>query len=275
MLKSGCLILALSLFMILARGQSFPCGTVVSEEQRASELAQTDSLTGLIQLNRTFHLSLFIVKDDKGQTNINITDIEAAVSQLNAAFEPISLNFALNQVAAVDNYHFDEIHPGTLQDDLVTQYYVHNTINVYLVSKLYNEAEQEVCGYTYFPSAGADIIWIRKSCLNGPFLTEQAGHFFNLYHTHETIFGAETASGSNCAAAGDRCCDTPADPLLTGKVLPDCQYNGTQKDPMGQYYVPTTGNFMSYSPLSCRCFFSEEQLIRMINSVLRDKDHLW
>ena len=37
--------------------------------------------------------------------------------------------------------------------------------------------------------------------------------FSDLYHTFEDYqFGKEKADGSNCAEAGDRLCDTPADP---------------------------------------------------------------
>ena len=49
---------------------------------------------------------------------------------------------------------------------------------------------------------------------NDTTLSHELGHYFDLYHTHETSFGTECPSGSNCQSAGDMVCDTPADPNL-------------------------------------------------------------
>ena len=255
--------------------QQFPCGTTVTQAQKDFEASLTDSITQLLELNRKFHLAVYIVEDNKGQPNINPADINAAISQLNTSFEPIKATFSLHSVTYIDNYNFDEIRMGTNEQDLITQYSVRNTINIYLVLKLYNNADMEICGYTYYPADTRDVILLNKSCFNGTFLTEQIGHFFNLYHTHETTFGNEFANGSNCGTAGDLCCDTPADPLLTINVSPDCQYTGTNNDSMGNYYQPTTANYMSFSPLNCRCYFSDKQYRRMINCMQQVKQYLW
>jgi len=263
------------LLVTLTPAQQFPCGTTVSKEQQDFELALTDSVYQVVELNRTFHIAVYITKDSNGDANIDQADINTAIGNLNAAFERIKVSFSLHSVSDVSYYHFDEIHMGTNEQDMIAQHYLRNVINLYLVLHLYNNEGQEICGYTCFPGDSADVILISKGCLNGTFLIEQVGHFFNLYHTHETIFGDEMVDRTACKTTGDRCCDTPADPGLTQKVSSDCLYTGTQKDVMGTYYLPTTANFMSSSPLDCRCYFSDKQYRRMINCMRKVKGYLW
>ncbi|MBN1415332.1 MAG: hypothetical protein JW973_09545 [Bacteroidales bacterium] len=259
----------------ILQAQPFPCGTVVTQEQKDYEEALADSVNQIIELNRTFHLAVFIVKDNNGQSNVDPVALDEAIEQVNLAFERIRATFSLYSLTYIDNYNFDEIHLGTNEQDMTTQYVVRNMINIYFVSGLFNDENQEICGCTYFPVENRDVIFIHKDCLDGTFLTEQFGHFFNLYHTHETIFGEELAQRINCTTAGDRCCDTPADPVLTQKVSPDCEYVGNYRDPSGTYYYTTTANYMSFSPLHCRCYFSDGQYLRMINCMLLAKKHLW
>jgi hypothetical protein len=267
-----------SLLMLLflpSQAQTFPCGTSVTQAQINFESGLTDSVSKLTELNRTVQLAVYIVKNNKGQTNVDPVALSEAIAMVNTAFEKIKTTFALYSLTYIDNYNFDEIRMGTNEQSMLAQYTIPNMIRIYIVNKLFSTTGQEICGYTCYPSASTDVILLKKSCLNGAFLTEQMGHFFNLYHTHETAFGSETVQRSNCSTAGDRCCDTPADPGLTGMVTTECEYTGTGKDAEGTYYAITTHNFMSFSPLSCRCFFSEDQYIRMINCLLKAKKHLW
>jgi hypothetical protein len=267
-----------SVFILLTRliqAQPLPCGTTVTLEQKDFEIAFADSVFQVIELNRTFHLAVFVTEDNKGQPNINPADINTAVSDLNNVFDRIKTNFSVYSVTYIDNYHFDEIHMGANEQDMITQNAVHNVINLYLVLKLYNNTGQEICGFAHYPADSTDVILLSKSCLNGTSLIEQVGHLFNLYHTHETIFGNELVVRTNCKTTGDRCCDTPADPDLTLKVSSDCQFAGNLKDPAGDYYFPTTANFMSSSPVNCRCYFSDKQYRRMIHCMQQAKQYLW
>ena len=146
-----------------------------------------------------------------------------------------------------------------------TSYFEKNVINVYLVSGLYNQSSADICGFTYMPPSQNGSIFIKKSCLIGSSLTHQMGHLFNLYHTHETILGTElVARPGNCNVAGDRCCDTDADPNIEGMVNTNCIYTGTAKDQNNTFYMPSTKNFMSFSNDYCRCFFSNTQFQRII-----------
>ena len=78
-------------------------------------------------------------------------------------------------------------------------------------------------------------------------IPHEIGHYFGLYHTHETIFGSELVNGSNNATTGDRITDTPADPNRPGCVIL-CIYSTfcSSRDANNQKYSPQINNIMSY-----------------------------
>lgn len=269
-------VLVLVLFSVRTTSQIYRCGTELSDDQRTFELGFKDTVHTIYEMNRTLHVSLFIVRDKEGEASVDMSEFNAAFSGLNSAFGKIKLDFRVSSIKYIDNYHFNNLTKNENESDMVAQNYVASTINVYLVSHLYDGNDQEVCGYTYYPGEKKDIILLNKSCIAEEFLIEQFGHFLNLYHTHEKGFAEELVDGSNCTISGDLCCDTPADPDLTGKVTPDCQYASSVQDANGSYYVPSVFNYMSSGPVDCnKCFFSEEQYIRVINCALITKSHLW
>ena len=93
---------------------------------------------------------------------------------------------------------------------------------------------------------------VRNSSATNSIMVHEAGHCLGLYHTHETVFGTESTNGSNCITAGDKICDTPADPNLLNNTS-SCIYNG----PSG--YTPLVDNFMSYAPAVCTDSFTQGQ----------------
>ena len=115
---------------------------------------------------------------------------------------------------------------------------------------------------------------MEKGCLTGTTLAHQMGHFLNLYHTHETAFGNELVIRSNCSTAGDKCCDTEADPGLAGLVDNLCVYTGKLKDTSGNFFQPKPKNMMSFSSDECRCDFSRTQFLRMIYTLQNLKKNL-
>jgi hypothetical protein len=75
------------------------------------------------------------------------------------------------------------------------------------------------------------------------------GHYFGLYHTAETGYGIERVDGSNCSTAGDRICDTPADPGELYSVYvnySNCEMKGYREENSGLEYHPQIYNYMSY-----------------------------
>ncbi|MCB0630437.1 MAG: T9SS type A sorting domain-containing protein, partial [Lewinella sp.] len=125
----------------------------------------------------------------------------------------------------------------------------------------------------FFNTEESRYVMMNKGCAtDGATLIHELGHFYGLYHTHETSFGREYVDGTNCEVAGDLLCDTPADPNLgTPNLMSGCSYVGKITDPKGESYVPPVNNFMSYAPSSCVRFFSAEQLA-VIESVHEDEN---
>ncbi len=255
--------------------QVVTCSTVVDSTQINFENSITDSITAMIPLNRTFNITVHVVRYSNGETGVNPNDINQYIAEVNQAFEPIKVTFQIGSYDTIDNYQLDYIRQATTEKDLTSRYFQLNTINLYLVSQLTDKTNKTTCAYTYYPSAQKDMIFMAKNCISGILLIEQLGHFFNLYHTHETAFGQELVNESNCSIAGDLCCDTYAQPDLSGKVTSDCKYTSSVKDPNGQLYHPSVKNYMSAAPQDCRCFFSKEQYIRMLNAMVLFKDYLW
>jgi hypothetical protein len=263
-----CLI-ALAISQISVWSQAVPCGTIVTNAQKSFEAGIVDSIYALVELNHTINITVHITKSSEGATDLDYSILNQAITEANLAFDPIKVKFRIASTDTIDNYQFDVIKQGSNEKDLITRYYTPRTLNLYFVTQLTNSSSLNICGFTYFPSVKEDIIMMRKSCLSGTFLIEQLGHFFNLYHTHETAFGVELANKSNCAAAGDLCCDTEADPNLSGKVSASCEPINIPG------FTPSTHNYMSFSLPACKCFFSKEQYIRMLNAIVLYKNYLW
>jgi PKD repeat protein len=153
---------------------------------------------------------------------------------------------------------------------------VANVINVYFTNTLITNGTP-LCGYTRFPPS-SDRVFTTYSCtFGGTTLEHELGHYFTLFHTHGTTNTGTTdelVNGSNCQNAGDRLCDTPADPNLTGKVNASCIYTGVDRDANGQLYSPNVRNIMAYSRDACQDFFSSGQYDRIRNGFENGRSYL-
>jgi hypothetical protein len=154
---------------------------------------------------------------------------------------------------------------------------VDGSVNIYFVP------ETSICGRSSFYGIGVQGIVMNNYCTANPSVpnystfSHEVGHYFNLYHTHETYFGVECVDGSNCDSAGDLFCDTPADPGLSYLVDNSCVYIGTELDACGSGdpYTPSTENLMSYSTKWCRDTFTTEQLSMFLWSAENQRaDHI-
>jgi hypothetical protein len=101
------------------------------------------------------------------------------------------------------------------------------------------------CGVSSFTWSADQGITYDNGCVgvadNPSTFPHEIGHYFNLLHTHETAYGSECPSGSNCGTAGDLVCDTPADPELGGgNVNTSCVYTGSEPDLLRRPPGPTT-----------------------------------
>ncbi|HFA50323.1 MAG TPA: hypothetical protein ENJ95_15025 [Bacteroidetes bacterium] len=156
-----------------------------------------------------------------------------------------------------------------------------NTISLYLF-----DYEKDLCkkegnsiscsrsgGFSYVMSRLTNNIVLSKFELGDhKVIVHEFGHFFGLYHTFEDYqFGKEKADGSNCATAGDRMCDTPADPGNVYSVYvnySDCEMVGNIDPETGAEYHPMLNNYMAYyKPCYLKKYeFTEEQKTFIYNS---------
>lgn len=213
---------------------------------------------------------IIIRKSDSsgGVTNAQITN---AMTELNSAYAAANVQFyecSRKYVNSDTYYNFDKSEENAMANGNE----VANVINIFYVNTA-TYSGYSVCGYAYFPG-GRDRIVMKNSCLtNGSTFIHEFGHYLSLYHTHQS--GNELVNGSNCSTAGDRICDTPADPKLNySNVNSSCTYIGTATDANGDTYAPNPRNVMSYSRKYCRDFFSPQQLARINYSATNDRNYL-
>lgn len=285
-LLGNTLVFIVSLFHVfLSHAQVEPqCGTVVSPENQFyfeqllpqiqqfedqfSELALQRSSTALSSVPIKAH----IIRTDSGTGGLSESDLNDALAVVNGFYANAFLEFFLcdgiNYIDDSNLYDFETDEEA----DMTNIHNVNNVINIYFANTVTSSSSGSgLCGYAYFPG-GPEVILMANSCTtNGSTLSHEIGHFFALSHTHGNLNGAtdsaltdELADGSNCSAAGDFICDTPADPQLGGSnVSTSCQYTGSAFDGNGQAFSPNTFNIMSYSRRICRTQFSPQQYARI------------
>ena len=222
-----------------------------------------------------FPVQHHVFRDSAGRSSINEDDLEDAFQIANTYYSNASIEFyhcgPINFINNPDLYDFKKSQESVLIDN----YQVANVINVYHFNSVRRNNGETLCGYATFPSSSKDFVVMSASCTrNGSTLSHEFGHYFSLFHTHETTNGKEYVNGTNCTTAGDGFCDTPADPNLTGEVTNLCIYSGNETDPLGDFYEPDPTNIMSYSLKVCRNNFTPSQYQQLENSSIFDRDYL-
>jgi hypothetical protein len=259
--------------------QPAKCGTIVTPQVVAQELAMMDSTHKMMQyppnrcFGKTLSITAHITKDSLGGVGVTEAAILATVQNLNNLFAPICISFEVCKFNYIDNYKYDEFRRPDDEAEFLTLYTVPKTINIVYARTVCRTPPTLVGGYAYFPG-GPDFIAISKGSLSA--IYHEMGHFFGLYHTFEDQFGLELVNGSNCITAGDLVCDTPADPGLGNTAAPDCQLSPYTKDTNNEWYVPHIGNIMSYYSSDCTCgLFTTQQYNRMAMMYQNFRFYLW
>jgi len=256
------------------------CGTIITPEAKAyfeqllPQIQQYEEEFNQLALQRastainSVPIKAHIIRTDAGTGGLFLNQFNAAMSIMNNFYANAYIEFFLcegiNYIDDTDLYDFET----NEQDAMIATYNVDNVINIYFANTVTSSSSGNgLCGYSYFPG-GPEVILMNNSCAtNGSTLSHEMGHFFALSHTHGDVNGtltSELVNGSNCSTAGDRICDTPADPQLgASNVSAACVYTGNAIDANNQFFDPNVFNIMSYSRKACRTEFSAGQYARI------------
>jgi len=278
------------------------CGTIVPKndfEYRMATKAQRDAIGAQKLMNTDYYIPIQIhrIANTNGTGGLTDTEINDALTTLNQRFAGANMVFyQCNDVNEINNDNLTSLTYNTQEHNtLINDESEANVINIFFVDEIGiidDDGEfQALCGYAHFPSSTREEIFLANSCAtNGSTLAHEVGHYFYLYHTHETSNGVEAVTRNdantcyNCEVDGDLLCDTAADPELscssnvtntnnvctyTGNEMYTCTATNTQIA-----YTPPFTNIMSYSCKSCRTVFTAGQLDRMRTSYFVDRGNL-
>ncbi|MCC6662083.1 MAG: hypothetical protein IT437_14500 [Phycisphaerales bacterium] len=241
------------------------CATVLTpgEAARALRLQAAGAYTGaapeaVTRIGLTFH----VVRTSAGTGGLEQARLDQAVIDANWGFAAMGVQFCqVGPTRFIDNSAFYSITSTSQANALRLIDVVPGTINCYFVNSA------PFCGISSFTFSSVQGIVYNNSCVGLPTnrstFPHEIGHYFDLFHTHETgMGGPECTNGSNCATAGDLVCDTPADPNVLGQVS-NCLWVGSASPPCGGLpYNPPVRNFMSYSDKECRDHYTPGQNAR-------------
>ncbi len=253
------------------------CGSILTAEAIAMELERIESgFYDDFQRPETrgpgdykfMRLALHIVRRTNGSGGISTSNIQSALDTANDHFAASRMVLTVIHLDYIDSDTYYTI--AEPEDDLLRQFnVVSGALNIYFVG------DAPYCGEATFPGDDVPGIVLQNSCIDsGGVLSHEIGHYFNLWHTHETAAGADCPGGAFCATRGDLCCDTPPDPGLhtcsnpvnPGSCVSGCEYTGTATCG-GQEYSPDVTNTMSYTDFDCMAGFSDDQRGRIAGSL--------
>lgn len=279
--------LVLACLLFWGGNQQIPesdCGTLLS----ASDLAAIDQRVkdGLFEPRSWFgfesqaiYVKAHVIQEDNGSNGMTATQVQDAINDANLLFDQVGFAFELiDEIVFINDSNLTDLSNADIQT-------IHSTVapQVDYAVNVYFAANLGACGQATLNVDQNGLAWIKmnNSCATSFFtyttIGHEFGHFFGLLHTHETFAGQECVDGSNCSAAGDFICDTPADPNLIDSVttFPTCSFipNDSHAEPCGGFqWTPDTTNVMSYAftefgDRRCRTFFSEQQISVMRSSL--------
>jgi hypothetical protein len=256
----------------LAQLNAGHCGSDVKPEEVAPALLQEQSgmyrLTAQRQDTVVYHLvrvKMHIVRMSNHTGGVTRAAIWGSLIRANSELDGAHI-FLVPQddidYIDDDNYYLNIATQAQL-DALRTVRPQPNMLNIYFTQNLATETGG-LCGQSSFTVSASQGIVMANSCITGDsVLSHEIGHYWDLYHTHETAFGAECVNESNCSTAGDLLCDTPADPNVYGLVTSSCQYVGSALDSCSHAaYSPNTHNTMSYTYFPCMNGFTPQQITK-------------
>jgi hypothetical protein len=277
-IKKLCFAFAL-LFCSLQISAQITCGMpdITPEEARIlfddlEIFSRADvSPTGLITVPFQPH----IVRTDAGTGGPNATTVMNNIIAARDKYLPYGITLNILPINYIDNTSLMVLGTSgvggsgyTEGDNILQLNNVANVVNAYFVTTAYGSSGGAIGGYARFPwNLPNDYFVVVNNSIaeNGATVAHEMGHYFGLLHTFETAYAVELVNGSNCGAAGDLLCDTPADGYHTygDSSGATCTYS-TGTDANGDAYAADETQIMSYNqPFSCVSNFSPEAEARI------------
>lgn len=220
-------------------------------------------------------IAAHIVRTSAGTGGMPLSQLTQAIIDCNLHYANMDISFYVLLVDYIDDdFFYYNISTRNDIDALRSTNVVSAAINIYFTPNL-----PGLCGTSSFTFSSVQGIVMANGCTGLPdypsVVSHEVGHYFDLFHTHETAFGLEFVNGTNCTTAGDLFCDTPADPNLGGKVNSSCVYFAGEVDPNGDPYAPDVSQIMSYARAICADTFSPESEAKALTTLLNQRaDHL-
>jgi Domain of unknown function (DUF4384)/Pregnancy-associated plasma protein-A len=263
-----------------------PCGSKVSEADAAFMRGYRTPMRsfgiGETRGIRDFPIQAHVVTKLNGTGGVDLKLVKEAINNLNNYYFNANVRFVLlDEVKYIKNPNWYEFDTNE-EEAMCSANDVKGVINMYFCGAVTMQGT-ELCGYAYFPNSQSNLmkkdrVIMQNTCVDDACtLPHEMGHFFSLYHTHgKSNFGStdEFVNGQNCGIAGDEMCDTPADPMVFGKINNDCRYTGSDRDKNGQAFNPPTTNMMSYSNNQCLREFSAQQYARINYAAFNLRNYL-
>ncbi len=232
-----------------------------------------------------FPLRIGIITNKKNPQYPTKAQLNTTIFRLNKGFQRAYIQF---NIAVIDTI-FSDYTLETLSDDgympyikMSRQLDLKDTISLYLLDYNPNFCKETAnsvscgrqAGFSYVLSEETNNIVMSKFDLDDhKVVTHEFGHFFGLYHTFEEKFGRELPDGSNCETAGDRLCDTPADPGSVYEIYVNhstCDMINNYHEPTATYYKPLISNYMAYYK---PCYMREFNFTQGQNRLLSTAAH--
>lgn len=228
-------------------------------------------------VNKNFNTLVHIPVDSATrQPIVGSAFIEKLLEETTKYFEPICMSFTNCEVNIMeDNYTYSSLRnsPIPVRNQMIKMnnlFSKDKRINIFITNHIdgYECGDSKQNGIE--TKDQANIFIALNNCPDSTSinLAHQIGHLFGLYDTHELSFGPERVDGTACETTGDLICDTPADPVryrtMLDSMVVDCEFISPSLDLQGNYYEPQVGNIMSL--YECKCGFSREQYIRMVET---------
>lgn len=247
-------------------------GFANGQNPRTGEMAGIDSCAP-----KVISLAVHVLLDSLNNPGITSNIYERDIDSLNAHFAPLCIQFRICEVNEISHNRWDyRMVQGERDQEIADTYIKPNMINIFY-------SQTVIGGNSGFSQQGDTIAPPQDPLRDAIFLQKYSGknvmlhvfgHYFGLYNTNETQFGAELTDGSNCETAGDKICDTPADDG-SGQIDQFCNFHISSQDANGEYYTPDVCNLMGPYGACSYLRFTTGQYNRMLEVALKGRSYLW